>query len=350
MSSHEHKETPTMRSHRPTRSKVLTMLAGLAGLIALMTTSASGQLPPPTTLIDLCATDGTLTLPGGSAPVWGFVEGTTCASGAVGDAQFPGPVLDVAQGEVVQVTVHNNLAEPISFEVPGQAIEEGPVEAAANGGTATYTFSADDPGTYGYQSPSNAGRQIAMGLYGALIVRPSGETPLPVGESCSGALASPGDAYGNEFDRECVLVLSAIDPLFNADPDNFDMRNYLATYWLINGKAYDATSPTTSTDPIHAAAGQRLLLRYVNAGYDNTTMMLLGMHEHVIARDAYALANPYDADAETIAAGATEDAIATVPASSSGLPNGFPLYNRQLHITNSAPGVSPGGMLTFIVP
>jgi FtsP/CotA-like multicopper oxidase with cupredoxin domain len=329
MSSHEHKETPTMRSRRPTRSKVLTLLAGLGALIALMTTSATGQLPPPTTLIDLCATDGTLSLPGGaSADVWGFVEGATCVSG---DAQVPGPVLDIPEGEVVQVTVHNNLAEPISFEVPGRAIEEGLAEAPA-GGTATYTFSADDPGTYGYQSPSNAGRQIAMGLYGALIVRSA---------TANQAYDDPASAY----DGEAILVLSAVDPAFNADPDNFDMKNYVATYWLINGEAYP------QADAIPAPAGQRrLLLRYVNAGYDNTSMMLLGMHEHVIARDAYALANPYDADAEIIPAGATEDAIATVPAASSGLPNGFPLYNRQLHITNGSPGVSPGGMLTFIVP
>ena len=43
------------------------------------------------------------------------------------------------------------------------------------------------------------------------------------------------------------------------------MYDYLATYWLINGKAYPDTAPITAT------AGQRVLLRYVNAGYDNTT-------------------------------------------------------------------------------
>ena len=42
-------------------------------------------------------------------------------------------------------------------------------------------------------------------------------------------------------------------------------------------------------------------------------MSLLGMHEHVIARDAHLLNNPFDAAAETIPAGETEDVIATVP-------------------------------------
>jgi hypothetical protein len=54
--------------------------------------------------------------------------------------------------------------------------------------------------------------------------------------------------------------------------------------------------------------------------------------------------------------GATEDAIATVPVGAAPTNNGFPLYNRQLHLTNGAQtGQSPtpmsgGGMLTFIHP
>jgi FtsP/CotA-like multicopper oxidase with cupredoxin domain len=147
--------------------------------------------------------------------------------------------------------------------------------------------------------------------------------------------------------------MSAIDPAFNATGDPaadtvnaFDMTNYHATYWLLNGKVYPGT------DPIHATPGQKVLLRYVNAGYDNTTMMLVGAHERVLARDANLLANPIDADAETIPAGATEDAIVTVPPASSGLPNGLALFNRQLELANGSPtdaaGNSPGGMMTFI--
>ena len=70
------------------------------------------------------------------------------------------------------------------------------------------------------------------------------------------------------------------------------------------------------------------------------------------------LDNPFDAVAETIPAGATEDAIATVPAGGAPSTNGFPLYNRQLHVTNGATALAPargtystpGGMLTFIKP
>jgi hypothetical protein len=99
-----------------------------------------------------------------------------------------------------------------------------------------------------------------------------------------------------------------------------------------------------------------VLLRYLNAGYDNTSMMLLGMHEHVVAKDAWPLGSAYDASADTIPAGATEDAIATVPAGGGPSGSGFPLFNRQLHLTNgdqAGPSPQPltgGGMLTFIHP
>ena len=174
-----------------------------------------------------------------------------------------------------------------------------------------------------------------MGLYGALIVRPS----------------AAGQAYypaETAYDVEATLVLSALDPDFNADPDGFDMTEYLATYWLINGEAYP------DTDPIEASAGQRVLLRYVNAGFDNTSMSLLGMHQEVVARDAILLHNPFAAVAETIPAGGTEDAIATVPSSAPPVTAGFALYNRNLHVTNGSTSdnsyATPGGMLTFIHP
>jgi FtsP/CotA-like multicopper oxidase with cupredoxin domain len=311
--------------------RILTILT--AALVTVIAAGGSGGQVISGTPIDLCATTGSVSLPGSAdpVPIWGFV-----AKGAADDcsdvantATLPNPVLEAAEGDTVTINVTNALpGRTISFEVPGLDFMAGPTDAAT-GETVSRTFVASAPGTYLYQSVGDAERQTAMGMYGALLVRP-------------GAANQAYDDAASAYDVEATLVLSAVDPAFNAAPDAFDMKDYHATAWLINGKAYP------DTDPIVAAAGQDVLLRYLNAGYDNTTMMLLGMHEHVIARDAYELGNPVDANAETIPAGGTEDAIATVPATSSGLPNGFPLYNRQLHLTNGDPGASPGGMLTFI--
>jgi FtsP/CotA-like multicopper oxidase with cupredoxin domain len=151
-----------------------------------------------------------------------------------------------------------------------------------------------------------------MGLYGALVV----------------GSGTAGQADGVTIDDDETLVLSEIDPNFNADPDGFDMNAWHPSRWLING----VDAPGTAT--INASPGQRLLLRYVNAGVDHNTMALLGLHQRIVASDGFVLANPYDAVSVTFPAGETGDALVTAGASGST----YPLYNQ-----NGKPG-----MTTFI--
>jgi FtsP/CotA-like multicopper oxidase with cupredoxin domain len=317
------------------RMRVLLVLC----LSAIGLAAASPTASAAVVSINLCALPGTATLTGAATvPIWGFGVPTTPGNCATATASLPGPQLIVAEGDTVTLNVTNALpaGHTVSFEVPGVAFAAGGTDAAA-GATVTRTFTASAPGTYLYQSSGDAGRQEAMGLAGALIVR-------------SGTANQAYDSATTAYNVEAPLVLGAVDPAFNAAPDTFDMHAYNATYWLINGKAYPDTAGIT------AAPGQRVLLRYLNAGYDNTTMTLLGMHERVVARSAHLLNNPFDANAETLPAGATEDAIATVPAGTPPSSHGYPLYNRQVHLTNGAQtGVSPtpatgGGMLTFVHP
>jgi FtsP/CotA-like multicopper oxidase with cupredoxin domain len=257
--------------------------------------------------------------------IWGFVpKGTQADCGDVaGTATLPNPVLHVDEGDVVTLNVTNRLPDRLTLDIPGIDFAAGS-DSADPGATVSRTFTASTSGTYLYQSSGDGERQTAMGLYGALTV---GST-----------------VAGQARDVDVPLVLSALDPDFNdsLDPGGYDMTAYHAQYWLINGRAYP------DTQPIAAAAGKKVLLRYLNAGFDNTTMTLLGMDEQVLARDAHVLNNPFAAHAETIPAGATEDALATVPATSTGYTNGFPLYNRQLHLGNGEPGTAAGGMMTFI--
>ena len=319
-------------TNRKTRSWLAWLLAAVG--LALI---PAGQASAADVTIDLCAKAGTINLPGASGvPVWGFAlkgAAPSCDDVSV-VATLPGPELAVDQGDNVTINVTNALppGHTLSFEVPGVSFAAGPTDAAV-GATVSRTFTAS-AGSFLYESAGDAGRQTAMGLYGALIVR-------------SGTANQAYNDASTAFDVQKTLVLSAIDPAFNADPDAFDLNDYLATYWLVNGTARPDTPPITAT------AGQRLLLRYLNAGFDNTSMMLLGMHERVVARDAYLLNNPFDADTETIPAGGTEDAIATIPSAAPPSENGFPLFNRNLHVTNgrsSGPSDNPGGMLIFIEP
>jgi FtsP/CotA-like multicopper oxidase with cupredoxin domain len=328
-----------MRALALHRTRSLLVLALTAA--GLTVTGATASAAP--VAIDLCAVPGTLhplptTAPAVSIPIWGFGVPATAGDCGTATASLPGPALAVDEGDTVTIRVTNALpaGHPIRFEIPGVDFAAGPTDAAV-GATVTRSFTASAPGSYLYSSAGNAGRQTAMGLYGALVVRSA---------TANQAYDSPATGY----DVAATLLLSALDPDFNAAPDTFDLHSYRATYWLVNGAGYPDTAGVAAT------AGQRVLLRYLNAGFDNTTMLLLGMHEHVVARDARLLTNPLDAVADTIPAGATEDAIATVPATAPPSPRGFPLYNRQLHVTNGNvpttvtpnPAYAPGGMLTFI--
>ena len=114
---------------------------------------------------------------------------------------------------------------------------------------------------------------------------------------------------GSAYDSEALLRAQRDRP--GAQRRAHDVRhakNYKPRYWLINGKAFP------QTDLIAADAGDRLLLRWLNAGGTHQTMTLLGAHQRVLAKDAAPERHPYDVVAETIAAGQTVDTIARVPA------------------------------------
>jgi len=103
-------------------------------------------------------------------------------------------------------------------------------EAAANGGTVTYTFTATHAGTYQYHSGTQPAVQVEMGLVGALIVRPSG-----VADPLHQAYAHPDTAFA----REHLFVLTEIDPLIHEqlmfNPlAVVDTSDYRPVYWFIN--------------------------------------------------------------------------------------------------------------------
>jgi len=326
-----------MRALRSARIGVLVVLLAAVGV------STAGSAAAAPKAFELCAVPSftaplPTTSPTVTVPVWGFGVPSTPGDCGTATTSVPGPVLTVDQGDVVTLTINNRLpaGHPISIDIPGIPFDPGPTEAAS-GASVTRIFTAADPGTYLYSSGGDAGRQQAMGLYGMLIVRPT----------------TANQAYGSAasaFDVEATMVLSVLDPGFNANPDAADLVNYRATWWLINGRAYPDTAPTP------AVAGQRVLLRYANAGFDNTSMALLGGRQRVLARDGRLLTTVLDAAADTIPAGATEDALFTVPSGNAPTANGFVVYNRQLHVTNgpqTGPGPTPasgGGMMTFICP
>ncbi|MFN2183190.1 MAG: multicopper oxidase domain-containing protein [Anaerolineae bacterium] len=288
--------------------------------------SASVALGVPVS--NLCATTGSMTLPDGTnVTIWGYTVGD-CTTGL--PAQVPGPVIVLNAGATIPVTLHNNLPEATSLLIDEQPMMPDMV-GVAPGASKVYTLTVSAPGTYLYEAGllPNAQHQLAMGLYGALIVRP----------------AAPGQAYDDPstaFDDEAVLVLSEIDPVLNnsADPAAFDMRDFMPQYYLINGLAYPETVPISTT------AGSTVLLRYVNAGLQHHSMALLGLGQMVIGMDGSGLAYPYHVVAESFAPGQTADVLVALPVSTP-VGSRFPLYDGDLSLNNDS-AVGFGGMLTFL--
>ena len=293
-----------------------------------------------TAACDLWAKAGTVVLPGAAAPVpiWGF------ASTDPAPATLPGPVLVVDQGQTVTITIHNGLSSNLSLALPAVTGLVPDQTGAAPGASKAYTFTASRPGTYLYEAGHTAdgARQAAMGLVGALVVRDT--------TTVDGRPTGYGDAT-SAYDDEAVLVLTEVDPAFNANPAGFDLRSYSPKYRLINGKAFP------ETDVVATDVNRRVLLRYLDAGLQEHAMTLLGLDQSVVGQDARPAAYPEGAVTIPLKPGQAVDAVVAMPTSGDGrrfalMESGGWLNNNGQRYGTTPPGASPqqafGGMLTFL--
>ena len=303
----------------------LSLFAGVSPTMAAAPTPPTCALNGTVRTCELWATTGTVTMPDGVVVnIWGY---TDTADSLGGMAQLPGPAIVAVEGETLEVILHNNLPQDTSLVFRGAA---APTVVDNLDGSKTYTITNVQPGTYMYEAglvaTADGQRQVAMGLAGALIVRPSANANWAYGDAATA------------FDAEALVILSEIDPAFNADPVNFNLTDYAPKYWLINGKAYP------STDPILAEPADRVLLRYLNAGLQFHSMGMLGLDQTLIAQDGSTYAYSYTVVHETIAPGQTQDALVNMPAA---VPVGalYPLFDA-VRLDNN--GQSFGGMLAFL--
>lgn len=305
----------------------LMVLAALAGRASAAVVEGPGCADTGAQVqCEFWATSGTLSLPGATVDVMGY------AATAGGTPLVPGPAIVADAGDTVTVTLHNALGEPTGMLFKEQALPPD-LTGVAPGGTTTYTFTATAPGTYIYEADpfvetaagGGSHYQAAMGMSGALVVRP----------------ADPAQAYdaNTGFDAEHLVVVTELDTaLTSAGAANFDMRDYAPDYFLINGKA----SPDTT--PLAVNAGDRVLIRWIDAGIKTHSIAALGVPQRVVADDGNLLAIPRTIIAETLGAGQSEDVIMTVP---QGPSRKIPLYDSGLWL-NNASGAGVGGALTYL--
>jgi FtsP/CotA-like multicopper oxidase with cupredoxin domain len=309
---------------------------GLAlGLLALVAAAVGSpglgaRAAVPTTGV-ICTSNGSSTFTitakagyistpdGNTIYMWSYDDG-------LGNFQHPGPVLCVNKGATVTIVLKNTLPEATSLIFPGQenvmangapATPQFDVNnkltslaqvAAAGNGSVTYSFVADQPGTYIYESGTDPEKQIQMGLFGALIVRPS------LGANYAYESASTKFNPAAEY----VMLLSEIDPALHQAVEQhrtYDTTAIHPRYWLINGRSFpdtiaDNAAPWLPAQPYGAmvhirprntAAGvdnypDPALVRYLNVGSRNHPFHPHGNSGRVIARDGRLLQGPANAD------------------------------------------------------
>jgi hypothetical protein len=274
-------------------------------------TAGQGLLTSPCTATaaavgcDLYAREGAVVVHNGVNPttlkVWTFASEGAATAATVGGASA---LLIGTVGVPMTITLHNQLPvdQALGLSIPQLDGVEF-TKTVAQGAFDTFTFTPTRAGTYTYQAglTADGSRQVAMGLVGALVVRPS---------STQASAGVPGayDTAESTFDDEAALVYTDVDTALAADPAHFNMRNYSADYHLINGVAYPDTT-TLSTDH-----GRVLMLRVVNGRILESSPTLLGTRMHVFAKGSRPLPSALDVSGRTVNTGDTFDATIAPPA------------------------------------
>lgn len=324
-------------------------LAAAAPAAGALSSSACTQ-GAGTSACTLFASAGTLALPGLTAgvPVWNFTTSSVAATPT--PLSGTGAMLLVNQGDLVTITLQNDLATAaggVSLAIPGMTdLSDDAVGATPGGGTTTYTFTASRAGTYLYEAghTDNGPRQVLMGLVGALVVRPPGFAAADAAHAdLDPSAVAANTAFPNTFEDEAVMVLTEIDPAFNAAPLTYDLRNVKGRYRLINGRAFPQTAGVAT------APGHRVLIRYVNAGSGSHSMGVQNLGQRVVSIDG----QPGDGSslvADTLPGGQTEDVLVTEPASGGT----FAVYDASGALDTAGQKVGTtqqvafGGMMTLL--
>lgn len=285
--------------------KELKMTMQCISLVAMLLLSFTGNVLAGIdgitgTTFNLSVKTGRVSTPdGGNILLWGYADNNA-------PAQYPGPTLIINEGDVITITLKNELtvaganpAPNVSMVFPGHQVTT-PVSnfgvkgilanEAQPGQSVTYTFTASHPGTYMYYSGTESALQVEMGLMGAIIVHPA------MGDNF---------AYNHadtQFDREYLFLLSEMDPRVHQEveffgPEALGATDYLSNpfpvLWFINGRNAPDTldQPNLATlpnQPYNAVPlmhpGERLLMRVVGGGKDLHPFHHHGNHSRIIGR------------------------------------------------------------------
>ena len=341
----------------------------------------------------LAATDGYINLPGKSLYVFGFQDVPFDASMSSldvyqGRAETPAPLVFMDQDAEAFIRLTNlgfvvrpDLDDAHTIHWHGfrnqYAIFDGVPEVSIGVPAARdfdYYFQPRDEGTYMYHCHFEDVEHVQMGMTGVVFVRPRQNQGI--------GLIPPGNyAYNDRdgstaYDREVAMLVQ--DYWSRAHDNGASIQespwsDYDPDYWVINGRCYPDTvkpnrgepgeDPSLSAQPVsslvQANAGEKVLLRIANLGYQQHAMQLAGIPMKVVGEDATYLGRlpsgradiTYVTNTLYIGPGESRDVLFTAPPHSTGVgstPDIYLFKNRNLDRTTNPGSSGLGGMVTEV--
>lgn len=173
---------PSPRMVNTMSLRAIGALAAVVALIPLTSGSATAPVPNATSSAPADTVEVTLTA---SATRLSLVEGVETDVYAY-DGRIPGPTFEFEEGQHVVVRFRNDLPEATTVHWHGLNLpflsDGSPFHPVQPGEEYTYSFTIRPgaAGTYWYHPHPNhaTGWQVAMGLYGAVVIR-AADDPLP---------------------------------------------------------------------------------------------------------------------------------------------------------------------------
>jgi hypothetical protein len=244
--------------------------------------------------------------------------------------EVPGPLIFTTKGDIVQITITNELDENHSLFIPG-IFDSGPI---APGQTVSRTFTPGRSGTFLYYDNLNAPVNRVMGLHGAFIVMPATaarghkatpyDAPTPNVQQLfddlgtqpwfQGLAWEQGDPRPDSFAqpfRQYVWVLHEASPILFAEVGDFpagqdfpaatfvdrfvndpfiptgtgdfkNVFNHKPQYFTVDGQSGHFSHNTPFIAPF-LRVGEPCLIRVLNAGLFTHCMHIHSNHQYVVA-------------------------------------------------------------------
>ncbi|UCD34033.1 MAG: multicopper oxidase domain-containing protein [Nitrospiraceae bacterium] len=276
---------------------------------------------------------------------------------------IPGPTVRVTEGDRVRIILNNESSGKHTIHIHGQKkpvimdgvpyIGQKPVR---NGESYIYEFTVERVGTFFYHCHVDGAHHMDMGMYGAFIVEPAEERfsydreyimILDEWPTKHVHVHEKDDEEAGHEKHGVLSVHKGSPPEHTHPGDRQEKRDYypkthnphdpVYDAFTINGKAFPLT------EPIYVRKGEKIRIRFINAGYQPHYMHTHSHKFRVIARDGAYVNEPQMID--TVHIGSAQRVDVILEADNPGI---WPFHCHRLnHVANDH--IYPGGMMTFIV-